>query len=230
MSIAMMNAVWDSELDAKRKLVLLSLADNANDAGLCWPTQETIARRSSLSERTVRDYLHSLAGEGLITILELGNGRGISTRYRLNLDAIKAAKAAETDEIKAAKTDQKAEDTCRLTTILEPPIEPERETRAKTARLWMREIVGRDPANRAHLQVLDDLDAIHPQSCIDAVFGLAAGTREPWPYAKRVFDSCAAEGHMPRKRNGASERIQANRRGATGGGVHPRAAAAKPWD
>jgi len=56
-----MTAVWDREdLSSTQKLVLLSLADWANDEGLCWPSIERVAKKSSLKKRAVQLAIRSL--------------------------------------------------------------------------------------------------------------------------------------------------------------------------
>lgn len=46
MSIKAMNWVWSLEdLTPAQTLVLLSLADQANDEGYCWPSRDVIASR-----------------------------------------------------------------------------------------------------------------------------------------------------------------------------------------
>lgn len=55
-----MSAVWDTDLPPSEKLVLLALADAANDEGHCWPSATTIARKSGQGERTVRRAIQSL--------------------------------------------------------------------------------------------------------------------------------------------------------------------------
>lgn len=57
MSLDLMNRVWRMEIPSTPKIVLLSLADQANEAGVCWPSQPQIARRCSLTDRAVRDQL-----------------------------------------------------------------------------------------------------------------------------------------------------------------------------
>lgn len=57
MSIDLLNAVWRMEIPSTPKMVLLSLADQANEAGVCWPSQPYIAKRCSLSDRAVREHL-----------------------------------------------------------------------------------------------------------------------------------------------------------------------------
>src|SRR5690606_21892293 len=48
------------------KLVLLALANFANEQGLCWPSQATIAELTSQGVRTVRRHLATLEEMGLI--------------------------------------------------------------------------------------------------------------------------------------------------------------------
>jgi hypothetical protein len=61
MSIKLMTAVWDREdLSSTQKLVLLALADWANDEGLCWPSIERVAKKSSLKKRAVQLAIRSL--------------------------------------------------------------------------------------------------------------------------------------------------------------------------
>jgi helix-turn-helix protein len=49
-----------------RKLVLVALADAANDDGVCWPGQLRLGEKCSCSERAVRNHLHALQEAGLI--------------------------------------------------------------------------------------------------------------------------------------------------------------------
>lgn len=79
-----MNRVWDNkELKGGRLLVMLVLADHANDAGECWPSQPHLATRARLNERQVRRVVDSLDKDGYILILERGVGRSKRPHYRL---------------------------------------------------------------------------------------------------------------------------------------------------
>lgn len=49
-----------------RHFVLVALANYADSQGWCYPSQETLAKRTSQDERTVRDHLKALEEEGLI--------------------------------------------------------------------------------------------------------------------------------------------------------------------
>lgn len=81
MSIKFMNMVWDMELEPAEKLVLLSLADQANDDGECWPSVRNMCKRSCLSERTVQRVLRTLESMGVL-FRELKAGH--SNIYRIN--------------------------------------------------------------------------------------------------------------------------------------------------
>lgn len=52
---------------AAGKVVLLCLANYADEDGKCWPSQETIAAETELSERSVREWLQKLEEAGLLT-------------------------------------------------------------------------------------------------------------------------------------------------------------------
>ncbi len=60
------------------KLVLLKLADNANDEGVCWPSVALIADHTELSERTVQDHLRRLEAKALVSIERRNRADGAS--------------------------------------------------------------------------------------------------------------------------------------------------------
>jgi hypothetical protein len=68
------------------KLVLVKLADNANEEGLCWPSMKKLVDHTELSERAVRKHLMVLEKMGLIFI-ERRNVEGVQlkNRFQLNL-------------------------------------------------------------------------------------------------------------------------------------------------
>ncbi len=70
-----MSVVWKREVgSAVEKLVLLKLADNANDEGEAWPLQATIAAQCEVSERTVRTAIASLEYKGMLTVKKWRDG------------------------------------------------------------------------------------------------------------------------------------------------------------
>ena len=70
-----MTAVWEIALPDSEKIVLLALADAANDEGHCWPSIATIARKASKSVRTVQIVIQRLIAGGHLTRKEHA-GRG----------------------------------------------------------------------------------------------------------------------------------------------------------
>ncbi|EKR1729997.1 TPA_asm: helix-turn-helix domain-containing protein [Salmonella enterica subsp. enterica serovar Madelia] len=49
-----------------RKLVLIKLADNANDNGECWPSYQHIADQCEVSRSTVKSHIRALEDMGLL--------------------------------------------------------------------------------------------------------------------------------------------------------------------
>lgn len=83
-----MSWVFDLELPPTPKLVLLVLADHADDQGFCFPSTMTIARRASVSERTLSRVLAKLEDSGYIarSRRHLANGNRTSDGYLLTPD------------------------------------------------------------------------------------------------------------------------------------------------
>ena len=86
MSIRAMRAVDESEIgDPTGKAVLYKIADNADDAGECWPSVQTLARGTEWSERTVQRKVRWLERNGyLIRLFRAGR----STLYRIPLETL----------------------------------------------------------------------------------------------------------------------------------------------
>ncbi|WP_296255608.1 MULTISPECIES: helix-turn-helix domain-containing protein [unclassified Pseudomonas] len=81
MSTIIMSACWPLQgMSGPQKAVLISLADNANDEGVCWPSVARIAQRTCLGERTVQAAIKWLTQVGLLAIRER---MGRSTMYTL---------------------------------------------------------------------------------------------------------------------------------------------------
>jgi hypothetical protein len=81
-----MTAVWEySSTEGSALLVALALADHANADDLCWPSQVRIARQCRVSKSTVQRCIGELAKAREITRMEIGNGRGKTTVYRITL-------------------------------------------------------------------------------------------------------------------------------------------------
>lgn len=69
MSIRIMTQVWESgPEDRGELLVLLALADFANDKGECWPSVASIAQKARMTPRSVQRICHELVAQGRLTI------------------------------------------------------------------------------------------------------------------------------------------------------------------
>ena len=62
-----------------RKLVLLKLADNANDQGECWPSYQYIADQCEIGHSTVRKHIGELVKAGFVSVKHRKGPKGSST-------------------------------------------------------------------------------------------------------------------------------------------------------
>jgi hypothetical protein len=91
MSTIIMSACWDLQgMSPAQKAVLVSLADQANDAGVCWPSVRTIERRTCLSERAVQEALRWLQTTGALYREYKENSSSVYTVTPQNFDPSKA--------------------------------------------------------------------------------------------------------------------------------------------
>jgi hypothetical protein len=93
---------------ATRKLVLLTIADYANDDGVAWPSQRTIAIEAELNERSIRRALEQMETAGLLWREKrppLPSGQMQSDKIHLNLHAtgqrVRAFSPADSHDIPA---------------------------------------------------------------------------------------------------------------------------------
>jgi hypothetical protein len=66
MSIKLMAAAWELDIPQTEKMVLLCLCDHANDDGECWPSVARMARKCSVSQRTVQRAIQSLKDKSIL--------------------------------------------------------------------------------------------------------------------------------------------------------------------
>jgi hypothetical protein len=80
-----MNWAWRQALTPTLKLVLMALADAADDHGICWPSVSTLARKCTVSTRTVQRSLRALIDRRLLIAepRQRRDGSSTSNRYRL---------------------------------------------------------------------------------------------------------------------------------------------------
>lgn len=79
-----MSRVWDeSPYDGKTLLVHLAMADFANDEGVAFPSQTTLARKARSTPEWVRKCLLRFEADGFVEKLAESGGRGVPARWGL---------------------------------------------------------------------------------------------------------------------------------------------------
>ena len=145
MSIKVTNWVWArSESRNGARLVMLALADRADDAGLAWPSIEDLMERTKLSRRAVQKGIAALVEDGELKV-ENGGGRHRSNRYLIipkpcTSDGVTAQEPRTSDAVSALETAHSAQETAhfatetahsaprnRVQSAPEPSVEPSRE-------------------------------------------------------------------------------------------------------
>lgn len=82
MSVHYSNLVWKhSTQKGGRKLLLLAIANYADDAGYCWPSQETLAEDSTMSRRHVIRMIEAIEQDGELLVVRRKRGN----RYAVNV-------------------------------------------------------------------------------------------------------------------------------------------------
>lgn len=83
MSIKVMSWVWENgPNDPTERLVLLALADFADDHGNCHPSMIGIGQKACVTERGARGIVRRLEADGWINVA-IGGGRGGKSRYQI---------------------------------------------------------------------------------------------------------------------------------------------------
>jgi hypothetical protein len=81
MSIKVMNEVWESSNTAgTKRLMMVALADHANDEGYCYPSVIRLAVKCNCTERNAQILLRELEDTGELTV-EVSAGRGNKSAY-----------------------------------------------------------------------------------------------------------------------------------------------------
>ena len=125
MSIEIMTAVWaSSQAKGRALLLMLALADYADEKGMSYPSVSTLAKKSRMSERSVQVMLRILVDMGELAV-ELGGGAHRSSHYRIL--AQKGAGSAPVQGLRGAEIDQKGADLGRKrvqTSAPDPSLDP----------------------------------------------------------------------------------------------------------
>ncbi|MFJ2713019.1 helix-turn-helix domain-containing protein [Pseudomonas sp. NPDC087346] len=104
-----------------RKLVLIKLADNANDQGECWPSYQHIADQCEIDRSTVRRHIKNLNEQGLLRIENREGPKGNSSNlYYLTLWGV----GTESTPVGPESTGGVGTESTRTSHLSEPVNEP----------------------------------------------------------------------------------------------------------
>jgi hypothetical protein len=97
MSVEAMNWAWKQALPPSEKLLLMSLADHADERGECFPSKKSLSDRCSISLRTVIRLQQVLCDKGVLSITtrKRTNGSTTSNLYLLHLDVFLKANTTQ---------------------------------------------------------------------------------------------------------------------------------------
>ena len=127
MSVKIMSAVFENEeLGPTERLIMLALADHADDEGRCYPSIARLCRRTGLKERAIQNNVKTLSQKGYLTV-DYGGGRNNANLYIVRAnpapDAPRTKCAPASDDTKTPHltTRNPAPDAPKpLRTIIEP--------------------------------------------------------------------------------------------------------------
>ena len=90
MAIDLMTLAFKTPYKPTPKVVLLTLCDNANDQGECYPSLKTLSKKSSVGSSNLNYVLNTLETIGLFSRekRKRENGSNTSTLYRINLSKL----------------------------------------------------------------------------------------------------------------------------------------------
>jgi len=92
MSITTMSEVWELDIPTAEKLVLLAIADNADDDGFCYPGKKHVARKCCLTDRDVMKHISRLQDRGIIEINEIS---GEVFQVQINIEILRKQEGSE---------------------------------------------------------------------------------------------------------------------------------------
>ena len=213
MSVRIMSQVWEiPTVKGTEKLVLLALADNANDEGIAWPSIGTIARKCGVSRRYAIEILNNLETLGLIEVQhrridELKNQTNI---YRVVIPASLGvvnqgslgSEAGFTRGSEAGFTrvvnqgSPKPSFNHQLRTVKEPPQEPENSSLPLSGGIFAlyEQTIGLIPP--VLVDELKQAELDYPVDWIEDAFKETARQgKHNWKYTKAILQSWQDNGH-----------------------------------
>jgi hypothetical protein len=91
MSGYLIDVVWNNAptYTGNERLMLLAIADSADDDGRCFPVIEDLAKKCAVSVRTAQSILGKLEEDGVLTVSHgIETGHGKTNLYVLNVHTL----------------------------------------------------------------------------------------------------------------------------------------------
>lgn len=85
-------------------MVMVKLADHANDDGVCWPSQTTIAARTGLSRQTVNKVINELERRGMLRKVQQKTRRGCVYQLQFEADIKETVPQRSQEDVKYVDT------------------------------------------------------------------------------------------------------------------------------
>tara|TARA_R100000951_G_scaffold113678_1_gene116184 strand:- start:3620 stop:4321 length:702 start_codon:yes stop_codon:yes gene_type:complete len=181
-----------------RKLVLIKLADNANDKGECWPSYQHIADQCEVARSTVRKHIKDLEHSGLLRIENRKGPKGnTSNLYHLTLHPV----PSEITPVPSNSTGGVPSDSTRTYHSSEPINEPKEATSKKPVARACQIPTDWKP-NQKHLETClnNNLDANDVTEHFRDHHLAKGSTMKDWDAAFRTWLRNAAKFNKPSQR------------------------------
>jgi len=105
MSIRVMAQVWEhSRAAGGQLLVLLAIADFADDHGKAWPAVPTLAKKARISERHTQKVIKQLKDMGELVVDQGASGYSGTNLYRITMKPEGVAKCHQGGELEATQS------------------------------------------------------------------------------------------------------------------------------
>lgn len=133
MSRAATDWAWSLELKASQKLLMLSLADRADESHCCYPSVQRLVKDTGMDRKTIGKQIGLMIEDGLITDTGERKGKTKQVRVlRLNIEVKEAQKRNSTENGNDTKfghetspnLDTKRSQNWDTESVIEPNIEP----------------------------------------------------------------------------------------------------------
>jgi len=197
-SIRLLSAAWDLDIPSTEKMVLMCLCDHANDDGVCWPSVETLCRKTSKGERTVQAALKWLHDH---SYFEFRDGEHKARTYYLDPCKICAPPPQELRPAKSAPRKSRTPQNLRPTPAKSAP-HPRRFCAQTTIEPSMNLSEAKASSKRARGKSDFILPDWVPADAWVAFLEMRRGIRKPLTdHAKQLavnkLDQLARDGHPP---------------------------------